>query len=401
MPSTVFYSWQSDLPSSTNRGFILDALESAAAAIGADPAVAVEPVVERDTAGVAGSPDIAGTILEKIRRADVFVPDVSLITPEDAKRRSPNPNVLIELGYAIAELGWERIVMVMNIAFGDPSSLPFDLRGRRVLQYSCPDVVGGSKAPERNALATTLSRAISAILTEQGRRTESEISSRREVASAKARQFQAERLARLSSGRAPVALSSDKLICVHVVPYDAVPGKKTIDVSALDGERTRIPPIGSTGFDTRFNSDGLLRVNPGAGGKIDSYLQVFRDGRIESVDSRTMIGRGREDGLPGPKSARDLVSFLGHLVRLIDALEMNPPIAVELSLSGLKGAPLLVEAADVGRGFDQDLLLAEIVIGDLKEDVRQLARPALDIIWQAAGSAGCPYYDDAGRWTLK
>ena len=90
MKKIVFYSWQSDLPNSTNRGFIQTALENAAAAITADDTVAVEPVVDRDTQGVPGSPDIASTIFSKITASDVFVADVS-ITCGDPNRPAPNP----------------------------------------------------------------------------------------------------------------------------------------------------------------------------------------------------------------------------------------------------------------------------------------------------------------------
>ena len=68
---TIFYSWQSDLPNRTNRTFVLDALERVADEIRSDDALAVEPVVDRDTAGVPGSPTISDTILQKISRADV------------------------------------------------------------------------------------------------------------------------------------------------------------------------------------------------------------------------------------------------------------------------------------------------------------------------------------------
>jgi len=76
MKQIVFYSWQSDLPNSCNRGLIQDALESAVATIKADDTIAVEPVVDRDTQGVPGAPDIASTIFAKITAADVFVADV-------------------------------------------------------------------------------------------------------------------------------------------------------------------------------------------------------------------------------------------------------------------------------------------------------------------------------------
>lgn len=65
MASTIFYSWQSDLLNATNRGFIQTALERAARSIRDDTSIHVEPVVDRDTTGVHGSPDIAATYYRK------------------------------------------------------------------------------------------------------------------------------------------------------------------------------------------------------------------------------------------------------------------------------------------------------------------------------------------------
>ena len=65
MKKIVFYSCQSDLPNPTNRGFIQQALENAVNTIASDDTVEVEPVLDRDTQGIAGSPDIASTIFAK------------------------------------------------------------------------------------------------------------------------------------------------------------------------------------------------------------------------------------------------------------------------------------------------------------------------------------------------
>jgi hypothetical protein len=124
MKQVIFYSWQSDLPNSTNRGFILEALESAAAAIAADASVEIEPVVDRDTQGVPGSPDIASIFFSKITSADAFVADVSIIARAEG-RATPNPNVLIELGYALKAIGHGNLILVFNRAFGRIEELPF------------------------------------------------------------------------------------------------------------------------------------------------------------------------------------------------------------------------------------------------------------------------------------
>lgn len=155
MNYTVFYSWQSDLENKFNRSFILDALEKAVKNISQDEAFAIDAVVDRDTFGMPGSPSIVESITGKIAKSDVFVCDVSIINIASDERPTPNPNVMFELGYASAVLGWERIILVQNAAYGGPEKLPFDLRGRRILQYTVDESVE-SKTEEKQQLKQQL-----------------------------------------------------------------------------------------------------------------------------------------------------------------------------------------------------------------------------------------------------
>ena len=123
MRVTIFYSWQSDTRAAANRTFIHQALESAAKELRQDESLSVDPVTDRDTANVAGSPDIAETILKKIDLSHIFLGDVTIVTQDEA-RPSPNPNVLVELGYAMKALGTERIILVQNLAFGGRRNTP-------------------------------------------------------------------------------------------------------------------------------------------------------------------------------------------------------------------------------------------------------------------------------------
>jgi hypothetical protein len=159
----VFYSWQSDLANSTNRGFIQGVLEGVAKAIRKDDSIRIQPVVDRDTAGVPGSPDIAATIFGKIDGSAVFVCDVSIVNHGDKGRPTPNPNVLIELGYALKALKSDRILMVMNTAYGVPELLPFDLSKKRVITY---DFSEGrkDKAGVRKDLMRKMEKALRMIL---------------------------------------------------------------------------------------------------------------------------------------------------------------------------------------------------------------------------------------------
>lgn len=163
MKRVVFYAWQSDLPNPTNRGFIQQALEGAVKTIAGDDTVTVEPVVDRDTQGVAGAPDIALTIFAKITASDVFVADISIISNPKKGRPTPNPNVLIELGYALRGLGHERVVLVFNQSFGKIENLPFDLKMRRLVIYDMPPEEK-DRAPEKTKLKKQLEGAIRSAL---------------------------------------------------------------------------------------------------------------------------------------------------------------------------------------------------------------------------------------------
>ena len=131
----LFFSWQSDRHPITGRNFIERALEDAIKGISVDASVeeAVRNTlsVDRDTKGVPGSPALFDTILGKIDAAAAFIPDLTFVATRADGEPSPNPNVLIEYGYALRCLSNFRIIAVMNVAHGNPKDLPFDLAHHR------------------------------------------------------------------------------------------------------------------------------------------------------------------------------------------------------------------------------------------------------------------------------
>jgi len=174
MSSTVFFSWQADTPTREGRNFIERALDRAAGRIGDDTAVEEairEPTVDRDTKGVPGSPPIVDTILRKIDRAAVFVPDLTFVAERVDGRPAPNPNVLIEYGWALKSLGHGRIVPVMNAAFGQPTAdtMPFNLHHlRHPILYNCPvDADDETRKRTREGLASQLEHALRTVLTSE------------------------------------------------------------------------------------------------------------------------------------------------------------------------------------------------------------------------------------------
>ena len=113
--------------------------------------------IDRDTKYELGTPDISDSIFKKIQRSKIFIADISIINSGSSDRKCPNPNVLIELGYAVRVLGWERVFCLYNTDYGSLEDLPFDLRQRRPIQYS---LNGKNKSEIRGTIAQILSDSI-------------------------------------------------------------------------------------------------------------------------------------------------------------------------------------------------------------------------------------------------
>ena len=179
MPHHIFFSWQSDTRTLTGRNLVERALQRAIAAIAADADIDPadrELAVDRDSVDVPGSPPLVETIFGKVDRAAAFLSDLTYVATRADGRRMPNPNVLLEHGWALKSLSWRRVFSVMNIAHGHPDDhpLPFDLQHfKRPIFYDCPDDADDeTRRAARDGLARQFAAALRAILDDEVLRAE-------------------------------------------------------------------------------------------------------------------------------------------------------------------------------------------------------------------------------------
>jgi hypothetical protein len=164
----IFWSWQSDIPGKVSRHFVRDALETAIGELRATDSSVEDSDrpedlhLDHDRKGVTGSPDLFSTIVEKIRNSTVFVADVTPVATTPEGKKVMNPNVALELGTAIEALGSEGVLLILNTAYGDRDSLPFDLRHKAgPIMYSLSaDSKKGDIEREKRQLVGTLKEAI-------------------------------------------------------------------------------------------------------------------------------------------------------------------------------------------------------------------------------------------------
>ncbi len=181
----VFYSWQNDTDSKCNRYFIRDAAEKAIKELNKEFLFEPSPrpdfaELDHDTKGIPGHPEIVNTILEKIKKSQIFLADLTFVgtawenktNHQNAPKESfdckflPNPNVMFELGYAFKTLDDSRFIWVQNTAYGDPAQRVFDLSHRRdPLKYALnPDSTSDQFKLARDDLSHKIRMALREIL---------------------------------------------------------------------------------------------------------------------------------------------------------------------------------------------------------------------------------------------
>ncbi len=450
----VFYAWQSDSPNSTNRGFIETAIEAALKSMKATGVVEASPRMDRDTKGVPGMPDIANTILEKIHLADAFIADISFVgkavnlDPDDEKLL-PNSNVMIELGYALAEVGWERIVCVLNRTSGSPDDLPFDLRHRRwPLEYElAKDADADARSTQKKKLVKGLQSAIEAIAALPAREKEMSISDRlvvleRTISTLGASFAGAARSVgdlTQASSFLPVPANNPQSLCIklrdalierinsgsfnNVTPHQPMiilticPGPREAPLSLSQKEdmlALRLRPLYASGWNHRRYGDRFVTVSEDAGG-IGAVTEIDGRGIINAGDRR-MLSLARqflsreapEDVciIPSIAFEKSAITEVQSYLTALRELGAEGPWAVALGLIGLRKSILSVAPRLFfdGRIFEGEAILppvvqvpADVDLDDPQMIARAL-RPAFDYVWREHNYPQSLDYNEGGEW---
>ena len=139
----IFWAWQSDYGNSRNQ--IERVLESIVAEAQKDWRPVARISITTASAAGDGAIKIDAALLMKIRKAQIFVGDITAVLKWKG-RLHPNPNVLIETGYALASKDAEQVFLIAQDR--DPATIegdeggnpqfPFDIAPNRRIGYTTP-----------------------------------------------------------------------------------------------------------------------------------------------------------------------------------------------------------------------------------------------------------------------
>lgn len=350
---TVFYAWQSDRDQKANRHFIRRALDDAATRINEDNALGVEIRIDADTEGVVGTPAVTETILGKIRSSDIFVPDLTFVAETDAGKRTPNPNVMVEYGYALRSLTFEAMMPVMNTHYGAPTELPFDLgHVRHPTQFSLPP---GTADGERRAARATLSAKLEAILRLMAQNIVGKSRSDKPfVSTAPVRPpaffFQPDDVLVNFGypGEQEMRFKRDRAIFLRLYPTYA--DQPRVGLTRAIEVAQRLMPLQRviSSLNNR-NHWGAINLQPHGDG-ITSFTQIFETGELWGV-SEEPFRTGNPPFIPAIGVEKAFVAALeNHRLVYENELKLRPPFTAEFGAVGLTDQHLVVPSVEFSSG---------------------------------------------------
>jgi hypothetical protein len=229
-------------------------------------------------------------------------------------------------------------------------------------------------------------------------------------AGVRAREWIKERIDGIKAGRTWRPLVSGPISVVHFVPLVAYQQELgPIDPTQMQGPARKMPCPWFSAHNSEVNFDGLI-LYPNLGNQAQSenlfgYVQIFRDGSVESV-MRIAPAQSSEKVIPPALLARSVHQAITSVPPVLGDIGREGPMVIGISLLETTGYGL------IGQGFcdttphaadRSDLVVpAAYLEGPETEIARtRVSRSALDMIWQGFGYPHCPYFGDDGAWQAK
>jgi hypothetical protein len=223
-----------------------------------------------------------------------------------------------------------------------------------------------------------------------------------ETASERIRNFRAERISNVIAGETPVLLDENApKIVLHIVPFGAFePGARfNIDSLMNADKRGLIEPLrlASGGFSpSQYNFDGLLTAEQ------DTYVQVFRNGSIEAVDTSILNASREKRFTRGFMYETNLLQAIRRYLDALEGLDVEPPLFVLVSFLGVKDYRILFNPDVFEDIYDHridrsNLIMPEVVIDSYDCHLTEVMKPIFDTIANAARWPGSMMYDESEK----
>lgn len=214
--------------------------------------------------------------------------------------------------------------------------------------------------------------------------------------------FMQERTSRITHNNTPVPLIDNPKFVLHLIPINSFLNQEKIDCQKID--LVMYKPNLLSNYFKNFNYDGTVFHNQnGASNQANQYIQVFRNGIIETVNSDFVKNQVNEKIIFSSKFEQFYIKMVPMLISFLNNFGYYYPFILFLSVLGIKGYslsnPNTYDLIIDSKPIKEDTLLMEDILIEFnsKNDIEKSLKFVFDPIWNACNFPQSMNYDSAGK----
>ncbi len=217
--------------------------------------------------------------------------------------------------------------------------------------------------------------------------------------------FRESRLKIIDKRRLPVMFEHTPRLVLHIVPLANFSRMQSLDLSglpALAASRILEPLEVQSSMKSRYNIDGFLTYSLNKENIPHSYVQVYRNGIFEIVDTGSYMDEGLKT-VAGYMLEHRLMHSIPRYFSAFDELNINPPVFIMMTLLRVKHfhlrSALHYSAVNADLVFDRNtIVIPGFLLENFSLKPEQYLSGIFDMIWNAAGHPRSPHFDSQGLW---
>lgn len=211
------------------------------------------------------------------------------------------------------------------------------------------------------------------------------------------KRFREDRLSDILADETQIELNEGAKIVVHLIPINAFDLGQNHEIESIVSEPSKLKPIYCSGWNHRRNFDGFLTFCGYMGALSSSYVQLFRNGIIESTNVSLLM----QGYIPSVAYETEIVSSIKSYLEVLKELNTESPILIYLAFLRVKGFKMATSPSRSHEIDKENLILPEVLIEDYNVEPEEFLKPCFDAIWNACGFPKSRNYNADGEWNPK
>ncbi|GAB4393083.1 MAG: hypothetical protein Tsb005_09850 [Gammaproteobacteria bacterium] len=229
----------------------------------------------------------------------------------------------------------------------------------------------------------------------------------------KIRKFRHFRTNQIINNETPLPLNNNPKIILHLTPLSAFSENKAYDIEQFYNNRVHFPAIAEACTvrphvkqpnTQRRNLEGILfHYSCDKNNSYQHYIQVYRNGIVESVDGAILEIRENQKIILGGLYEKQLIFALANYIEAYKLLGVDPPIVLALTFTDVKNYYMYIDYQKYPYDrsepiLSDELILPEIIMTNLNEPPEKILKPIFDLVWNACGFAKSLNYDEQNNF---